>query len=374
MDFHKFFEEQVPVALLRSDGLARQGGILFVLDGERWLVDLSAAVSRRLDDAPVEVECQLQMAGSIFERLLADPTHGQRICWEGGVRASGNHALLGHFFASLGSTPAAGLDAFAAYYDALAHLVPDDRFRFMNHCYATGPDPFDWLEPGDRAWGYAIALARHVVGDESLAGKQVLDVGCGRGGVSSYLRRYHHPAQVIGLDRCAAAVEHCSRDCSLDGLQFVVGDALALPFPKSSFDVVVNIESAHCYGDTAGFLREVSRVLRPGGSFCFADVFLPDRLAATREALQAERSLRLLRDDDITSEVARGIALNDGSFMDLLLSMVDEGGANQAILSNLIYSINVSMRQKYESGEWRYASFWLRRVEPVSGEGTSQEA
>jgi len=148
-------------------------------------------------------------------------------------------------------------------------------------------------------------------------------------------------------------------------LQFVVGDALALPFPKSSFDVVVNIESAHCYGDTAGFLREVSRVLRPGGSFCFA---------ATREALQAERSLRLLRDDDITSEVARGIALNDGSFMDLLLSMVDEGGANQAILSNLIYSINVSMRQKYESGEWRYASFWLRRVEPVSGEGTSQEA
>ncbi|MCW0234269.1 MAG: class I SAM-dependent methyltransferase, partial [Ferrovibrio sp.] len=43
-------------------------------------------------------------------------------------------------------------------------------------------------------------------------------------------------------------------------------------FPDNSFDIVVNIESSHCYADVPAFAREVSRVLAPGGWFTFADM------------------------------------------------------------------------------------------------------
>jgi len=36
-------------------------------------------------------------------------------------------------------------------------------------------------------------------------------------------------------------------------------------------DLIVNIESAHCYPDFVGFMKEVDRVLNPGGHFMFAD-------------------------------------------------------------------------------------------------------
>ena len=54
-------------------------------------------------------------------------------------------------------------------------------------------------------------------------------------------------------------------------LSFKVGDSENIPLEKSSVDIVINVESSHCYGSFSGFLKEVSRVLRPGGRFLFCD-------------------------------------------------------------------------------------------------------
>jgi ubiquinone/menaquinone biosynthesis C-methylase UbiE len=54
-------------------------------------------------------------------------------------------------------------------------------------------------------------------------------------------------------------------------LKFVRASALALPFRDASFDVVVNVEAAHAYRDYARFFSEAARMLRPGGTFLFAD-------------------------------------------------------------------------------------------------------
>src|SRR5258708_14045516 len=54
-------------------------------------------------------------------------------------------------------------------------------------------------------------------------------------------------------------------------VEFVGGDAENLPFAKASFDVVINVESAHCYGSIDRFLAEVHRVLRSSGRLAFAD-------------------------------------------------------------------------------------------------------
>jgi SAM-dependent methyltransferase len=52
---------------------------------------------------------------------------------------------------------------------------------------------------------------------------------------------------------------------------FVKGDAESLSFDPGRFDVVINIESSHCYGSMETFLANVRRVLRYGGCFLYAD-------------------------------------------------------------------------------------------------------
>ena len=66
--------------------------------------------------------------------------------------------------------------------------------------------------------------------------------------------------------RCAANAI-MNQDSSLG-----FGNAIDLPFSDSSFDAVISIEASHRYPSFETFLREVRRVLRPGGHFMFADM------------------------------------------------------------------------------------------------------
>ena len=77
---------------------------------------------------------------------------------------------------------------------------------------------------------------------------------------------------MIGLDFSAHAIAFCRRRYApAANLCFVRGNALHLPFNERAIDVVVSVEASHAYGDDATFLREVARVLRPGGRFLYAD-------------------------------------------------------------------------------------------------------
>ena len=95
---------------------------------------------------------------------------------------------------------------------------------------------------------------------------------CGRGGGCAYLARYRQPAAVLGIDISPRAIAFCRRIHLVPGLSFRPGDAEALPCPAEAFDVVLNVESSHCYGSMPTFLNEVFRVLVPGGYFLWADL------------------------------------------------------------------------------------------------------
>lgn len=163
--------------------------------------------------------------------------------------------------------------AWRACYELLAGKVSSRDWSFMNYGFApVGDRPTDLeLEPTDEPDRLNIQLYRHVLGDTDLAGLDVLEVGSGRGGGASYLSRCLEPRSVTGVDFSQQAVRLSTRDRRGPGLTFVRGNATALPFPDGTFDVVINIESSHCYGSMAGFLGEVTRVLRPGGHFHWAD-------------------------------------------------------------------------------------------------------
>jgi ubiquinone/menaquinone biosynthesis C-methylase UbiE len=114
---------------------------------------------------------------------------------------------------------------------------------------------------------------------------------------------------MVGADFSPNAVAFCRRAYPVEGLEFVEGNAEALPFDEESFDAVVNVESSHCYGSMAAFLGQVRRVLREGGHFLYAD--FRDESAVGELKLQLRDSgMALVREADITPNVVRALDLD----------------------------------------------------------------
>jgi len=104
-----------------------------------------------------------------------------------------------------------------------------------------------------------------VMGFDAFAGKRLLEVGCGMG--TDLLQFARGGALCTGVDLTPRSVEISSLHFGLYGMRadFVLADGERLPFADESFDVVYSNGVLHHTPDTAGAVRELHRVLRPGG-------------------------------------------------------------------------------------------------------------
>lgn len=158
--------------------------------------------------------------------------------------------------ADLGDAIRAGLRQAGKSLDALTadDLAPVDEFHIRGR------------EATVELAGLAAVGAEHTV----------LDVGCGLGGTGRYLAA-KHGANVVGVDLtdayCALATE-LSALVGLSGrTRFQHASALDLPFPDASFDMVWTEHAQMNIADKGRFYGEAVRVLRPGGTFAFHDIF-----------------------------------------------------------------------------------------------------
>ena len=152
-----------------------------------------------------------------------------------------------------------------------------------------------------------MQLYDHAASQIPLEGKKVLEVGSGRGGGASFVARYHHPSQMIGLDYSLEAVRLSTEiHNAIENLAFVQGDAEELPFEDNSFDAVINVESSHCYGNMPKFVREVSRILKPGGHFSWVDIRGSNTVADTENAFKIPE-LSLIHESVITPNVIKAL-------------------------------------------------------------------
>jgi O-methyltransferase len=242
--------------------------------------------------------------------------------------------------------------------------VPGARYRFMNHGASLGAArdrrAARRLDREDRDDLYYVQLLRITLAGKSLQNKDVLEVGCGRGGNCRYVAKYLAPRHVTGLDLSRGNVRFCRRaHADLCNLVFRSGSAQALPFGAASFDAVLNIESSHCYPDPPGFFAEVHRVLRAGGRLHYADCF--------SNASGISRASRWLKTagfvtelhQDITAEVARGIAANADIFARTLLDAC-RNDRGRLVAWNLIYGINHQLERDYRTRRALYAA-WVAR-------------
>ncbi len=205
------------------------------------------------------------------------------------------------------------------WYDQMSRIDRDADMTLMNYGWAdTDPSrpPLN-LEPHDEVNRYCIQLYHQVAGAVDLAGRDVLEVGSGRGGGASYISRYLNPGSMTGLDFSPRAVEFCRQHYDVPNLSFVRGDAEHLDFPPESFDAVVNVESSHCYGSIAGFLEGVHRILRPGGHFLYSDYCGVDELDTLRHHM-SETGFSILEEDDISDNVLKALQMDDARKRDLI--------------------------------------------------------
>lgn len=119
----------------------------------------------------------------------------------------------------------------------------------------------------DRQW--RKRLVRTVCG---TGAHNVLDVACGTGDVSLALR--DRGLSVTGVDISEKMLSIASG--KVPGVDFMIGDASALPFPDSSFDAVTIAFGIRNFDKRAKCIEELFRVIRPGGTLAILEFSIPE--------------------------------------------------------------------------------------------------
>lgn len=105
----------------------------------------------------------------------------------------------------------------------------------------------------------------------------LLDIGCGTGTFAAMLAACRPNARIVGMDYAESMARTASQKAGQIGagdlLRFVRGDSEHLPFADASFDFVTCSNSFHHYPDQQACVRQMRRVLRPGGRLLLIDGF-----------------------------------------------------------------------------------------------------
>lgn len=112
-------------------------------------------------------------------------------------------------------------------------------------------------------------------------GARHLELACGTGTLLEYVLRYRRwkkmpETKVVGVDYAEPMLAGAERRFSKDpNVELRHADASALPYGDASFDTVNLANAIHCLPDVNGALREVFRVLKPGGTFATNALLYP---------------------------------------------------------------------------------------------------
>lgn len=139
-----------------------------------------------------------------------------------------------------------------------------------------------------------------VLGYEVLFKGKFLDVGCSLGHFCRYIKAKSIYMDVWGVDMSPVAIKRGRELAKAAGakINLVVGDANKLPFDDETFDYVSNIDIIEHVKDPEHFLKEIKRVLKPGGiiitSTPWRGLILKDKLEGHRQEWTPEEMAKLM--------------------------------------------------------------------------------
>lgn len=156
----------------------------------------------------------------------------------------------------------------------------------------------------------------------------ILDVGCGIGGTSRYLASKFPESQVTGITLSKNQVRRgteLAKERGLDNVSFRVMDALAMEFPDNSFDLVWACESGEHMPDKAAYIKEMTRVLKPGGTLVVATWCQRDETSEKPFTVEERERLQFLYDEwahpyFVSKEEYGRIASRSGELKDVVIA------------------------------------------------------
>jgi demethylmenaquinone methyltransferase/2-methoxy-6-polyprenyl-1,4-benzoquinol methylase len=155
-----------------------------------------------------------------------------------------------------GAAPAGASDrdsAARAVREMFTAIAP--RYDLLNHLLSANIDKLWWRR-----------TAKNFTPILEKPGARVLDLCCGTGDMALALRRQGRQADIAGADFShTMLVLAAKKNSSPRPIQWIEADALQLPFPDQSFDLVTSAFGFRNLADYDAGLRESFRVLRPGG-------------------------------------------------------------------------------------------------------------
>jgi len=250
-------------------------------------------------------------------------------------------------------------------YESVAESIPQPELLFFNYGFWQPGLDDSWVAPSDLRYRHHLNLVRHVLAGVDLRHKSVLEIGCGRGGNCYYLSQYSEAARVVGVDVCAKNLALARQDLRLEQVEFLAGDAQRLPFAESSFDVVLNLESSHCYAHFDWFVAEVARALKDSGIFCFADLWDVNVLAVdwpARERAMVDSSLDVIAEENISEQVFQAMGLS-GSISEQLTAL--SGTGNQQLIAHINGGAK-ALRAGLAVGEYSYRTWRMKKAAGVA--------
>ncbi|GAA3643403.1 class I SAM-dependent methyltransferase [Microlunatus ginsengisoli] len=135
----------------------------------------------------------------------------------------------------------------------------------------------DWVTPGERRWSqdacwgtWAIPNSELFLLPDDMAGHRAIELGCGTGYVSAWMRR--RGASVYAIDNSEAQLMTARRldeVHGLDDIEWVHGSAESVAQPDDSFDFAISEYGAAIWCEPASWISEAHRLLRPGGELVF---------------------------------------------------------------------------------------------------------
>jgi len=135
-----------------------------------------------------------------------------------------------------------------------------------------------WVAMGERAWAAAeptwgiwgVSNTDVPLLPDDLTGRRAIELGCGTGYVSAWMQR--RGATVYGIDNSLeqlATARRLAAEYGVTDIEWVHGNAEAVPQPDDSFDVAISEYGAAIWCDPEVWIVEAHRLLRPGGSLAF---------------------------------------------------------------------------------------------------------
>lgn len=147
-------------------------------------------------------------------------------------------------------------------------------------------------------------LLRYYFALKLTKGKSVLDTCCGCGW-GSYLLSYNS-TQVVGIDMNQDLIDFADSNWNNANLSFQQNDIMSLTFPDNSFDIAVGMESIEHFTKDDGekYIREVARVIKPGGHLILSSHFANTSEEAISVCSKVPAHLHIWTKEDINNLIS----------------------------------------------------------------------